>query len=91
MPMTLGRGSGGVSDSDGRVVWRVLRGRPPGGDPVWNDSVRMRPEREASPVALVALAACAGLALLVDLWSFVGLLGIFGMALFLQRLEEPHG
>ena len=43
------------------------------------------------PATLRRPRAEAWVAAAGPVWSFVGLLGIFGMALFLQRLEEPHG
>jgi len=89
MPVAYGRGLGGVTDSDGRVVWRVLAGGPPGRDPVWGDSKRLAEPRHASPVALGALAVCAALALVVGFDLFLALLGLFGVALYLQTLEQP--
>lgn len=89
VPIAYGRGFQGVSDSDGRVVWRVLAGRPPGRDPVWDDSKRLAEPRHASPVALVAMGACAALALVVGFDLFLALVGLFGVALYLQRLEQP--
>ena len=89
MPIAYGRGFQGVSESDGRVVWRVLAGGPPGRDPVWDDSKRLAEPRNASPVALVALAVCAALALVVGFDLFLAVLGLFGVALYLQKLEQP--
>jgi hypothetical protein len=31
LPLRYGAGLGGPADSDGRAIWRILRGTPPGG------------------------------------------------------------
>lgn len=85
LPITYELGMG-TQDSDGRVIWRVLRGRPPGRDHVWDDTVAARPDRIASPVALVALAVCFCLALIVSPGLALAFVALFGSAAVLQRL-----
>lgn len=85
LPITHDLGMG-THDSDGRVIWRVLRGSPPGRDHVWDDAVAARPDRIASPVALVALAVCFCLALFLSPGLAFALVALVGSAAVLQRL-----
>lgn len=84
LPLRYGAGLGPPSDSDGRVIWRVLTGAPPGG--IERELERsLKPERAARPVFVVLLALAGVLAFMVDPVSGVALTVVFAGALFLQR------
>ena len=86
LPLRYGAGLGGPAESDGMVVWRVLTGAPPGG--IERELRRLGTrERAARPVYVVVLAVAFGLALAVDPWLAIGLIGLFGMAALLQHSE----
>ena len=89
VPFRYGAGLGGPADSDGRVIWRVLTGAPPGG--IERELRRVgEPERAARP-AFVALFAVVGvLALWVDPVIVLWLAGLFGAAILLQRSDAQR-
>jgi hypothetical protein len=80
LPIRYGAGLDPRGDSDGRVIWRVLTGAPPGG--VERES---RPEREVRPVFALLLIFISGLALAANPWLLLVLVGLFLVALLLQR------
>lgn len=84
VPLRYGAGLGGPADSDGRVIWRVLTGAPPGG---LERELRRQgePEPGARPAFVVLLAVAGVLALLADPWLLAGLAALFGLAMLLQR------
>jgi hypothetical protein len=86
LPLRYGAGLGGPSDSDGRVIWRVLTGGPPGG--IERD-LRRAGERERA--IRPAFAAVLGLVGVVGLWVdpviVLWLAGLFGAAILLQRSD----
>jgi hypothetical protein len=86
LPLHYGAGLGGPSDSDGRVIWRVLKGAPPGG--LERELRRAgQPERAIRP-AFAGLFVLVGV---VGLWLdpviVVWLAGLFGAAILLQRSD----
>jgi hypothetical protein len=82
LPLRYGPGIGPVGgESDGRAVWRILTGAPPGG--LARDE--RRPERPIGPVFATLLALVLVLAVLVDPMIAVFLVVIFGIAFLLQR------
>jgi len=84
LPLHYGAGLGGPADSDGRAIWRILRGTPPGG--IERELRRQtEPERAARPVFVVLLALIAVLTLLVDPWLLAALAVMFGLGMLLQR------
>jgi hypothetical protein len=87
VPMRYGPGLAPFgSESDGRAVWRILTGAPPGG--LAREEARLgRRERPIAPAAAIALAVVAALTALVDPLLLVALAGIFGLAFLLQRSE----
>jgi hypothetical protein len=86
LPVRYGAGLGGPADSDGRVIWRVLTGSPPGG--VERELRRLgEPERVAHPVAVVLLVLIAALAFLLEPRLAVGLAVLLGLAFLLQQRE----
>jgi hypothetical protein len=83
LPIRYGAGLGG-GESDGRVIWRVLRGGPPGG--IAREARRMqRPDPAARPVFLVVLAVVGVLAFLADPLLGLGIVVLFCWALLEQR------
>jgi hypothetical protein len=86
LPLRYGAGLGGPADSDGRVIWRVLTGAPPGGI---DRELRGlgEPERIAHPVALVLIVLVAALAFVLEPMLAVGLAFLFGVAFLLQLSE----
>src|SRR5215207_6486029 len=86
LPLRYGAGLGGPDDTDGRVIWRVLTGAPPGG--IERDLRRLgEPERAAHPMFVVLLVPIVVLAFVVDPLVGVGLVGIFGLAALMQRSD----
>ena len=89
LPIRYGAGLGPPSDSDGRVIWRVLTGAPPGG--IDRELERsLKPERAARPVFVALLAPVAVLAFMVDPVTGVLLLAVMAVALLLQRSSAGH-
>lgn len=85
LPLRYGAGLG-VGESDGRVIWRVLRGAPPGG--LERELRRMgEPERAARPGFVVVLVAVGALAFWLDTSVAVALVALFGLAILLQKLD----
>jgi hypothetical protein len=84
IPLHYGAGLGGPADSDGRAIWRILRGVPPGG---LKRELRREsePEPAARPMFVVVLVAVAALCLFLDPWLLVALVGLFGAATLMQR------
>jgi hypothetical protein len=80
LPIRYGAGLDPRGDSDGRVIWRVLTGTPPGG--LERES---RPERTVRPAFSLLLIFIAGLALAANPWLLLVLVGLFAVALLLQR------
>jgi hypothetical protein len=84
LPLRYGAGLGGPDDTDGRVIWRVLTGAPPGG--IERDLRRLgEPERAAHPLFLVVLVLIVVLSFVMDPLLGLGLVGMFGAAALLQR------
>jgi hypothetical protein len=75
LPLRYGRGLG-HGESDGRVIWRILTGAPPGGL-VRELQREARPERVAHPAAMAVIVMVVPLALYHD-----PLLGVVTAALF---------
>jgi hypothetical protein len=85
LPIRYGAGFGGPADSDGRVIWRVLTGAPPGG--VERELRRItEPERAIRPAYVVLLVLAGVLGLLVWPMSVVWLAVLFGLGALLQRV-----
>jgi hypothetical protein len=83
LPLRYGAGVG-PGESDGRAVWRVLTGGPPGG--LAREERRLgRPERTARPGYVVALALVAVLTALVEPVLLLVLAGLFGLGWLSQR------
>jgi hypothetical protein len=86
LPLRYGAGLGGPADSDGRVIWRVLTGAPPGGV---ERELRRLGKRE--PAVRPAFVAVFGLVGVVGLWLdrviVLWLAGLFGAAILLQRSD----
>jgi hypothetical protein len=72
------------SESDGRAIWRILTGAPPGGL-AREERRRRRPDRAVRPIFLVALTPIMIFAVVflpqVALWLVV----ILGLAALIQR------
>jgi hypothetical protein len=83
LPLRYGAGLGGPADSDGRVIWRVLTGAPPGGIERELRHVG-EPERAARPVFVFVLVAVGVLAVVLDPVMGAALVGLFGSAAILQ-------
>jgi hypothetical protein len=85
LPLRYGRGlAAPAGESDGRVIWRILTGAPPGG--LAREARRLgRPERPIGPVLGTLLGLIIVLALLIDPMIAVYLVAIFGIAFLLQR------
>jgi hypothetical protein len=87
LPLRYGAGLGGPADSDGRVIWRILTGGPPGG--VEGELRRLgKPERAARPAFVVILIAVFAFSVWMDVILALQLLGMFGLAVLLQRSER---
>jgi hypothetical protein len=86
LPVRYGPGLGDPgAESDGRAVWRILTGAPPGG--VAREQARLeRQERAVRPLFAAVLAAALVLALLVDPSIALELVAIFGLAYLAQRI-----
>jgi hypothetical protein len=86
LPIRYGAGLNGPGDSDGRVIWRVLTGAPPGG--IERELRQLgEPERAARPAFVAVLVLVAVLAFVMDPLLGLGLLGMFGLAALLQRTD----
>ena len=82
LPLRYGRGLG-PGESDGRAIWRILTGAPPGG--LGREQRReTRPERVAHPAAVAALVVIVPLAFLADPSMGVLLVVMLGVAWFLS-------
>lgn len=83
LPFRYGAGLGGPADSDGRVMWRVLTGAPPGG--IERELRReSEPEPAARPAFVVLLVALGALAFALDPVLGLALVGMIGMGALLQ-------
>ncbi len=86
LPLRYGAGLGGPADSDGRVIWRVLTGAPPGG--IEREIARLgKPDRAMRPGFVAVLVLVAALGLLVDPTVVLVLALLFGLGVVLQRSE----
>ena len=86
LPLRYGAGLGGPADSDGRVIWRVLTGAPPGGI---ERELRRAGERERviRPAFAVVLGLVGVVAVWVDPVIVLWLAVLFGAAVLLQRSD----
>ena len=86
LPVRYGAGLGdNGAESDGRAVWRILTGAPPGG--LAREEARLgRPERAIRPALAAVLAAAFVLALLADPSIAVELAVVFGLGYVAQRI-----
>jgi hypothetical protein len=83
VPVRYGAGIG-PGESDGRAIWRILTGAPPGG--LAREERRLgRQEPAARPWFLVVLTLAAVLAALVEPVLLLVLAGLFGFAWVSQR------
>jgi hypothetical protein len=86
LPLRYGAGLGGPGDSDGRVIWRVLAGGPPGG--IERDLGRVgKPERAMRPAFVALLVLVVALALVVEPILVLWLAGAFGAGALMQRSD----
>jgi len=86
LPLRYGAGLGGPADSDGRVIWRVLTGAPPGG--IERELQRVGdPEPWIRPGYLATLVVVFLLAILVSPGLALALVVMFGIGALLQRYE----
>jgi hypothetical protein len=84
LPIYYGAGLNGSRESDGRVIWRLLTGAPPGG--IERELRRMsEPEPAVRPVFAVLLGIVGVLAIAVDPVMGLALVGLFGGGALLQR------
>lgn len=85
LPIRYGAGLGDrAGESDGRAIWRIVTGAPPGG--VAREERRLgRPERAARPAFVVLGLLIAVLAVAVDPPLGAILVAVFGGGLWLQR------
>ena len=87
LPIRYGAGLGGPGDSDGRVIWRVLTGEPPGG--IDRELRRIgKPERAARPVFVLVLVPIVGISLWVEPVTALWLAGLFGLAVLMQKTDK---
>jgi hypothetical protein len=85
LPIRYSAGMGTPTDSDGRAIWRILTGAPPGG--LDRELARAgRPEPPMRRGFAVVLAVVAGLILFVDARMVLELAALFGIAAVLQRI-----
>jgi len=83
LPFRYGAGLGGPADSDGRVIWRVLTGAPPGG--IERELRRAsEPEPAARPAFVVLLVALGALSFVLDPVLGLAFVGLFGAGALLQ-------
>jgi hypothetical protein len=83
LPIRYGAGIG-PSESDGRAIWRVMRGGPPGG--LAREERRLgRPERAVRPGYAAVLALVAVLTALVAPLMLLALGGLFALGWLDQR------
>jgi hypothetical protein len=86
LPVRYGAGLGG-GDSDGRAIWRILTGAPPGG--VGREERRLgRPERAIRPALVAPLLVIAALGLIVDPLMVLLLVALFALAWRDQRSDR---
>ena len=83
VPIRYGAGIG-PGESDGRAIWRVVTGGPPGG-PAREERRLGRPERAVRPWFVAVLALVAVLTALVEPLLLLVLAGLFGVAWLLQK------
>jgi hypothetical protein len=84
IPVHYGAGLGGPAESDGRVIWRVLTGAPPGG--IERELRRLQePERAVRPLFAGLLVLIGVLALALNPVLAVALVITFGLAALMQR------
>jgi hypothetical protein len=84
LPLRYGDGLGGPADSDGRAIWRILTGAPPGG--IERELRRAgKPDRAARPVFVALFVLIFGFTVWFMPGTALVLLGIFGLAIVLQR------
>jgi hypothetical protein len=87
IPVRYGAGLGGPGDSDGRVIWRVLTGAPPGG--VERELHRLgKPEPSVRPVFVVLIVLLGALSIAADPVLGLVYVGLFGAAALMQRSEK---
>jgi hypothetical protein len=90
LPLRYGAGLGGPADSDGRVIWRVLTGAPPGG--IERELRRAgEPEPVIRPRSLAALVLVFLLAVLVSPGLALTLVVMLAVGALLQRYEARRG
>jgi hypothetical protein len=85
IPLRYGAGLGdeGASESDGRAIWRILTGAPPGG--LAREERRLgRPERQVHPLLAVTGLAVLVLAVVVNPMLATLLVAVFAGAWLLQ-------
>ncbi|MBN1529024.1 MAG: hypothetical protein JW895_08180 [Thermoleophilaceae bacterium] len=83
LPLRYGAGVG-PGESDGRAIWRILTGGPPGG--LAREERRLaRPERAVRPVHVATLALVAVLTALVEPLLLLVLAALFGLGWLMQR------
>jgi hypothetical protein len=91
LPVHYGEGIvDGGADSDGRAMWRILTGAPPGGLARAERELG-RPQRTMHPVLMVLLAAIFLLTMFVDPTMVLSLAALFGAAWLLQRSSRTGG
>jgi hypothetical protein len=84
LPIRYGAGFSGPMESDGRAVWRILIGAPPGG--IERELRRFtEPESSVRPVFAVPLVLIGVLTFVMDPVLGVFLVGVFGIGALLQR------
>jgi hypothetical protein len=84
LPIRYGAGFTGPMESDGRAIWRILIGAPPGG--IERELRRMtEPEPGVRPVFAVLLVIIGVLTFLLDPVLGLFLVGLFGFATLMQR------
>ncbi len=84
LPIRYGAGFSGPMESDGRAIWRILIGAPPGG--IERELRRMsEPESSIRLVFAVPLVIIGVLTILMDPVLGVFLVGLFGIATLMQR------
>jgi hypothetical protein len=85
-PLRYGAGLNWPGESDGRMIWKVLRGVPPG-ETERELAELGQPERAIRPAFACLLVLAGALALLVKPVMVLLLAGLFGAAALLQRSD----
>lgn len=86
LPLRYGAGLGGPGETDGRVIWRVLTGAPPGG--IERELRRLgKPEPAARPAFVAVLLLVVVLTFVMDPLLGLALMGMFGVAALMQRSD----